>query len=185
MSAITLSAQEYRLAFLSHSIIHPGVSVARSFTLSEKIKVKEKKKGEKEIGKSNLFLPQINYHNVLKTENSFSIGAEIIRQRHRMKPANWTFETGFGVHYVRSFNAGKTFTIENGEVRRVRFAGNNFIAPSLSYSIGRTFYKNESMPWFFYLKPQVFAVLPYNGSFVPSVNFQIGTKKVLNFKKHE
>ena len=169
-------AQTYRISYVNHNFSHPGISIAKPQVLTYKTITKNKKKGEKVIGKQNILLPQFTYYNQIRTQNNFSLGCEIVRQRHRMKPANWQFETGLGIHYVRSFNAGKTFKIEDGEVMRVRFAGQNYFAPSLSYSVGRDFLKKRPNPISVYLKPQAFFLMPYNQSVVPNFNLQFGIR---------
>jgi hypothetical protein len=177
---LVLFAQQVNVSYVIHNLNQPGITISAPQIWTQKVKEKEKKKGMKQIGKSNVILPQFTYYNHIKKENNFTLGCEVVRQRHRMKPANWTFETGIGVHYVRSFNAGKTFKVDNGEVKRVRFAGQNYFAPSLSYSIGRDFLKKRPNPLSVYLKPQTFFLMPYNNAVVPSVNIQIGFKLHLN-----
>ena len=174
------SAQIVNVSYVVHNLNQPGLSISSPQSWTHIIKEKEKKKGIKQIGKSNLIVPQFTYYNHIRKENNFSLGCEVVRQRHRMKPANWKFETGIGLHYVRSFNAGKTYKVENGVAGRVRFAGQNYFAPSLSYSIGRDFLKKRPNPISVYIKPQTFFLMPYNGSVVPSVNILLGIRLHLN-----
>lgn len=176
------TAQDYQVSFVNHNLSHPGISIAKPYILTSKSIAKNKKKGQKLIGKTNLLLPQFTYFNQIRTQNNFSLGCELVRQRNRIRPANWQFETGIGIHYVRSFNAGKTFRIEDGEVQRIRFAGQNYFAPSISYSIGRDFFKKRPTPLSTYVKPQVLFLMPYNETVVPSINIQIGVR--LNLKQH-
>lgn len=173
-------AQHIEVSYVIHNLNQPGITISAPQLWMNKVVDKTKKKGTKQIGKSNIILPQFTYYNHIRKENNFTLGAEIIRQRHRMKPANWKFETGFGLHYVRSFNAGKTFRVENGAVERIRFAGQNYFAPSVSYSIGRDFLKQRTNPISVYLKPQAFFLMPYNETVVPSVNIQFGIRLHLN-----
>ena len=104
-------AQQIQVAYVIHNFNQPGITISAPQIWTQKIKEKDKKKGIKQIGKSNILLPQFTYYNHVRKENNFTLGCELVRQRIRMKPANWTFETGIGLHYVRSFNAGKTFKV--------------------------------------------------------------------------
>jgi hypothetical protein len=180
-----LFSQTYRVAYVQHNLSQPGITIAKPITWTSKIKDKKKKKGLKQIGKTNLILPQFTYYNHIRKENNFSFGAELVRQRHRIKPANWKCETAFGLHYVRSFNAGKTFELRDGEFKRIRFAGQNYLAPSLSYSLSRGFLKKRSTPIHAFLKPQVLFLMPYNSSVIPSVNIQFGVNVRLNSQVNE
>ncbi|MFT5724747.1 MAG: hypothetical protein ACI9JN_001869 [Bacteroidia bacterium] len=184
-SCLVSNGQDYRVAYSQYDLFHPGITIAKPFVWTNKTKEKDKKKGLKRIGKSNLFLPQFTYYNQIRTENNFSIGCELVRQRHRMKPANWKFETGVGLHYVRSFNAGKTFELQDGTFKRIRFAGQNYFAPSLSYSVGRDFFKKRPRPISTYIKPQVLLLMPYNAGVVPSIYLQLGVSLPLKALNHE
>ncbi|MFT5512413.1 MAG: hypothetical protein ACI8SE_000811 [Bacteroidia bacterium] len=178
--SLIAQAQHIQVSYVVHNFNQPGIAISAPQLWMNKVVDKTKKKGIKQTGKSNIILPQLTYYNHIRKENNFTLGVEIIRQRHRMKPANWKFETGLGIHYVKSFNAGKTFKVENGVVERIRFAGQNYFAPSVSYSIGRDFLKKRTNPISVYFKPQAFFLMPYNESIVPSINLQFGIRLHLN-----
>lgn len=139
-------------------------------------------KKKKTLHKSNLFLPQVNLYNHIRKETNLTLGGELIRQRKRDSPAEWTYEWGIGMFYMRSFNAGKTYRVENGNVEQVRFAGQHYLAPSLSYCLGRNLTQKtgDNHPIFIYLKPIGFFMMPYNGGIAPNLNLQLGIKLNLN-----
>lgn len=184
VASLISTAQEYRVSLVNHNLSHPGLTIGKPMMLHSKTITKQKKKGPKTISKQNLWMPQVTYYNHIRKENNLSLGCEVIRQRHRVKAANWRFETGIGIHYVRSFNAGKTYQVVDGSVERIRFAGQHYFAPSISYSIGRDFFKNRPSPIATFFKPQVLMLMPYNETIVPSINIQLGIRIHLKQNDH-
>jgi hypothetical protein len=176
----------YRIAYNGHNGFHPGFHVSREYTWKYKLKVKTKKNGKvKSLDKTNFFLPQLNYYNHVRKENNFTLGSEVIRRRHKDNKTNRTHEWGVGLFYMRSFNTGTTYKVVEGEVKKVALAGQNYLAPSLSYAFSRSFLNKSSNPIIAYIKPMIYLMLPYNDAMVPNVNLQLGIRKSLNFGGHE
>ncbi|MBO6518128.1 MAG: hypothetical protein JJ975_16455 [Bacteroidia bacterium] len=172
----------YRVAYSGHNFNHPGLNIAKDYAWKTKVKEKQKKKRLKTVQKSNIFLPQVNFYNHVYKEFNLSLGAEVVRQRVKKR---CTHEWGVGLSLMRSFNAGSTYKVEDGEVKQIRLAGQNYLAPSVSYAFGYTLNKKAVAPTTLFIKPMTYLMLPYNGSILPNVNLQIGIKRSLKFNTNE
>ncbi len=176
----------YRIAYNGHNVLHPGFHVSREYIWKYKLKVKTKKNGKvKSVDKTNFFLPQMNFYNHVRRENNFTLGSEVIRRRHKHVKSNRSHEWGIGLFYMRSFNTGTTYKTTEEETRKVFLAGQNYLAPSLSYAFNRTFLNKRPNPVSLYIKPMIYLMLPYNDSVVPNLNVQLGIRKSLTFGNHE
>jgi hypothetical protein len=175
-----------RIAYNGHNGFHPGFHVSREYPFKFKLKAKTRKNGKvKAVAKTNLLLPQVNYYNHVRKENNFTLGSELIRKRTKDNKTHRSHEWGVGLFYMRSFNTGSTYRLKDGEYKKVALAGQNYLAPSLSYAFSRTFLNKREIPIIAYVKPMIYFMLPYNDSLVPNVNLQFGIRKSLNLGSHE
>lgn len=168
----TQAQNTYRFGYSGQYIVHPGLSAAYEHHLKDK--TKHKKEG-KDLLKSNILLPQVGFYHHIQKENNFTIGLELIRHRRRLQKGEWGHEWGAGLFYMRSFNTGKTFEVIDGNVERIRGAGQNYMAPSLSYCLSRKIQLVQKLEnTRIYIKPLAYFMMPYNETVVPNLNLQFG-----------
>jgi hypothetical protein len=59
-------------------------------------------------------------------------------------------------------------------VSKINLAGYNYLMSSMSGTIGFNFLKTQHVPLKFYLKPSLFAILPYNSNKLIRPSYEIG-----------
>ena len=87
-------------------------------------------------------------------------------------------ETRFGAGYHRSFVDGPVFSVEdNGDIRRVRGAGQNSLMISWNFGLGK---EMRSSPLSWHIRPGFFVRTPYNSLFIPHFVVEAGVGYRLN-----
>ena len=180
--SMATKAQFAQISYSLHNGVQPGISVSYLKSLSSKTKTKEKRKGTKTIVKTNYVSPQFNYFYHVQKEHNFSIGADLVRERHIDRKAHWRFSPSVGLFYVRSFNIGPTYEVsDDGEVNKIPLAGQNYLAPSVALRIERNIRIKKDIR--ILLQPRMLFLLPYDVGVLPSGDLNLGI--ILPIKSHE
>lgn len=173
LASMACKAQCTQVSYSLHNGVQPGINLAFLKPLTSKTKTKEKRNGTKTIIKTNYISPVFNYYYHLKKEHNFRLGAELVRERHIKRKAQWRYAPSLGLNYVRSFNIGPTYEVtDDGEVNKIPLAGQNFIAPSVAFRIERNIHVIKDIR--IILQPRALFLLPYNGGILPSGDLNLG-----------
>jgi len=174
------------ISYFAENGIHPGLKLETYYTFKSKLKSKQyrKEKRQNKYGdKRKLKEFSLSYnlgfysHPNNHTGVFSNVGLMYLKTKLRKRrQLGFVFEVG----YLRRFNKLKTYELApNGEIHRVRFAGNNALQISLAPIIGREIQLKENSIRI-YGKPIV-QLVQYNHSFFPNASFETGV--VFNIKR--
>lgn len=159
--------------YFGHLAVHPGLFVNSEWLLKQKIKVKEKKKGDKVIAKEWLWGPGLTYYHHTGNSNVYIPGVELIRRKSSAKRFYRDF--ALGSQFLWLFNAGESFRIdENGEVKKGFLASDAQFGISTSIGWGWKIQRDQEKLRSLYISPQVIWLLGYNDGIAPMVSMKLG-----------
>lgn len=136
-SSSFLDRTEFKVGYYGDILWNNGLNVGAEYLWKEKVKIKERKKGQKIITHQLLFNGNIGYSTnfSIKTNNGLSTyyGFILRRTNHKGKQLSLEFNP---IGYYRSF-LPETYEVKGGEVSKVRFPGRSYYAPSIAIGLGK------------------------------------------------
>ena len=93
------------------------------------------------------------------------------------------FETFIGLGYLRSFNAGTTYTVTENSIEKVSLASRGYFLTHLTLGIGKDLFPKRGIPVAWHIRPAIFVLTPYNTGFNLLLNFEFGLTYTLNAKR--
>jgi hypothetical protein len=180
MSQLTTKAQNkldfpktsFKAAYMS-SVTLPGFKIGMEYLNKTKLKLKQKSWGTKTISKERYWTLNLGlYHQPELHTNLYLLGEKQFRRQYG-KGFFMDLAPGFG--YSRAFLTEETYVLtKDGTVSKKTLTGNNYAMLSIGGAVGYDFSKMKKLPLKVYLKPSLFAILPYNSSKYIRPTYEIG-----------
>jgi len=167
-----IQSRAIHLSYYSGALVNPGLRVGIEFPMTYKRKEYTKRGKTKTKEKQVLLSTHFSTFYQYMTSTSLMLSEELILRK--TKTRGFKRETIFGIGYMRTFNAGKTYEVnDNGTVELIRGAGQNHLAIIVGTSIGRDLWKKKKKPIAWHFKPTLVAVAPYNtfANFLLNIEF--------------
>jgi hypothetical protein len=167
------SLPNIKLAYLG-SITYPGFKLGLEFPIYAKEKTKLKANGRtKVILKERTIVGNIIMYHHPKFHTNWMLLAEW--QMRRVKQNGWFSEFSPGIGYSRTILAGTTYTFDNeGKVKQLKAAGNNYFMMSLSGGFGHNFKLKNGLPFKIYSKAAIMIFAPYSSFVYPRPSLELG-----------
>lgn len=173
------------VSYFGATATHPGLKVGLQHTLHRKDFEKFKRSG-REVKKRKELLVTYHvgfFHHPRFNTTVFVNGEFGFRRVH--KNGN-KFEALLGIGALRTFLGADTYLVQdNGQVKRVRGAGQWGILPSLAIGFGKDLGFTKNKVWAYHLRPSVYFQIPYNHTFLPHFVLEAGvTYRLSKLLKH-
>lgn len=163
------------------ALIYPGLKVGADYKIIDKQIEKSKRNGRVKVVHKNRFITAnvgFYYHKDYNT-NLFLHGGY---QLQRMMSSGWfkTLEPQLGVS--RTFIDATVYKVkDSGEVTKKRGAGHFYVAPAISFGLGKDFsVKNENKPFSIFTKLTLFTNMPYNNFIYVRLLGEVGVSYHMN-----
>lgn len=174
LSLTTLSAQSLRVGYYGETITHYGLKVAAEWSFKSYVKERNQARKEFLVGPALavyrhpqnhiglVFFPELTYRRTNRRGSIFELG---------LAPAS-------GYYFLE----GTTYTPdEAGELRRVRWAGQNAFLPTVFVGIGKDLSVRRQVPLAWFTRLNVMQQRPYNTSAL--IRFSLETGVTISLKK--
>ncbi len=170
---------EFKIGYTGNYIWNNGLNFGSEYLLKEKIKVKERKRGNR-TNIHQFFLNgnlgvTTNFSN--KTETAMFTNYGVTWRRTNKKGKQFSIELN-PLGYYRSF-LPETYKVEGDQVEKVFLPGRGYYAPSISIGIGRLRKDKKLTAW--YLNLNFMPRTPFNAGIQTLFSMQYGYR--FNFKK--
>ncbi len=166
---------KYNYSYFANSFKNPGLNFGIEYVLKQKVRIRNKKRGNKEIFK--IKTTQLNLSGNLgfyiHPKNHVGIFTYYGINYRKTKSRGFQYTLGLNpLGYYRSF-LPETYKVDiGGNVKKIIFPGNSYFAPNLIIGIGRYRKIKRVKTWFVNLQTMI--LTPYNANFVPLFNFEFG-----------
>lgn len=178
-TASLLDRTEFKIGYSGNIIWNNGLNFGTEYLWKEKIKIKERKRGQKII--THQFLLDGNLgvttNFTTKTDTGVFTNYGLIWRRTNTKGKQISIALN-PLGYYRSF-LPETYEVKGDNVNKVFLPGRGYYAPSISFGIGRLRKGKKRTGSYFNLN--LMLRTPYNATTQPSISFQYGYR--FNFKK--
>lgn len=168
----------FKLGYFGNLVSNQGINFGTEYRWLEKVKVKERKKGQKTIKRQLLLNGSLGYSTnfATRTQNGVFTSAGLTLRRVNAKSREFSIELNpLGMY--RSI-LPNTYQVVEEDVSRVSFPGRSYYAPSVAIGIGRFRQEIKRSGW--YLNLQYTLLTNYNTGVLPIFSLHFGRK--LNFK---
>lgn len=178
-SSSFLDKTEFKVGYSGNILWDNGLNVGAEYLWKEKIKVKERKRGQKTIIHQLLFNGSIGYSTNFsnKTDNGLSTYFGLILRRTNTKGKQLSLEIN-PLGYYRSF-LPETYEVKGGDVSKVRFPGRSYYSPSIAIGLGKL--RKGKIRSGRYINLRYTIRTPYNAGTLPVLSLEFGYR--FNFKK--
>lgn len=165
----------FTVSYYSEYFVHYGLKGGIEYPL--RLKFKEKNKGGELVRtKEKLLFATANLGFYRHPKNHYAVF--ILPEIALRKTKNSGFKSGFflGLGYLRRFNDGPTFAVDNaGNVQKRALGGENRLLASFSYEIGKDWSKSKGVPMAWHIKPTILFSMPHIHTVgLPQLVFDIG-----------
>ena len=163
------------LSYYGENFSHYGIKITTEFPLLTSDKVKTKNSGKIVNKRRDIFING-NIGGYFHKQNNvgvFIVG-ELGYRKTRKKGFKYEFILGLG--YLHTFLQGDTYEVnDNGDIKRVRLAGQSNLMIPISIGLGYDFNYNYKKPISMSIKPGLFIQYPYNIAVAvrPTIDFGI------------
>jgi len=173
-----LDRTEFKVGYFGNLLWDNGLNFGAEYLWKEKIKIKERKRGEKTITHQLLFNGSMGYSTNFsnKTDNGLSTYLGLIYRRTNLKGRQLSLEIN-PLGYYRSF-LPETYEVKGGNVSKVRFPGRSYYAPSIAIGFGKFRKAKKRSGSYFNLRYTIRT--PYNAGALPILSLEYGYR--FNFK---
>lgn len=156
-------------------LLNPGLSIGTDYDLTEKLKIKEKKRKKVSIKKGYALTPQISFYS--QTQSQVNLISSIALTKKRTRNNKRFREFGISLGHTQKFNSGETLVVgSNGVVSGKAISSRAYFTPGVSLGCGRYFNIKDAEPIALYSKLNALQFLGYNSAWVPEFNFEIGVR---------
>ena len=173
---------DFKIGYYGNLVFVNGLSIGSEYLWKERLKVKQRKKGEKQIFHQVLLNGSLGYATNFstKTDNGLSLYSGLIFRRLNPKGKQINFELN-PLGYYRSF-LPETYEVKGEEVSKVFLPGRSYYAPSLAIGLGKTRKGNRIRTgWYFNLRCTLRT--PYNAGVLPTFSLEYGHRFNFQNKK--
>ena len=152
---------------------YPGIKVGADYLVIQKEIEKTKRNSVKTIYKNRYITTNLGFYYHKDYNTNFFLQAGY--QWQRMRSSGWftALEPQLGVS--RTFIDGAVYKVsEEGNVTRKKAAGHFYVAPALSFGVGKDLSLKNDIPLTLFSKVTLFTNLPYNNFVYGRALFEIG-----------
>lgn len=167
-------------SYFGETITHPGTKIGVDYPLRT-TKISKLKKSGKTFDKQKQIIVggNLGVFYQRRYNTSLFLNAEVGYRRIKKKGSKLDFL--FGVGYLKSFLNEDTYEVsDNGEVNRVRLAGQSSFLSSISVSFGKDFGFTGSSPWGYHIKPSLYFQMPYGQVKLPHFVLECGVSYTIS-----
>lgn len=172
---------EFKVAYSGNLIWNNGLTTGMEYLWKEKLKTKEKRKGQKKITHQLLLNGTLGFTNNFSTKTDAgaytNYGLVWRRTNTKGKQISVTLNP---LGYYRSF-LPETYEVKGDKVKKVFLPGRSYYAPSVSLGFGKQRKGKKLTGRYFNLNFMLRT--PYNAGRLPSISFQYGYRFTLKKKK--
>lgn len=170
---------DFKAGFFGNIFSNNGLNLGAEYLWKEKVKVKERRKGQKTIRHQLLLNGSLGYSTnfATRTQNGVFAYSGLILRRVNTKSKELFVELN-PLGFYRSV-LPDTYEVVGDEVVSVSFPGRSYYAPSLAIGIGRFRKEVKRSGW--YLNLQYTVLRNYNAEVLPILSLHFGRK--FNFSK--
>lgn len=174
-----LNKTEFKIGYQGNLFWDNGLNLGAEYLWKEKVKLKERRKGQKRITRQFLFQGTMGYSTNFsnETDNGLSTFYGIIWRRKNHKGKQLSLEIS-PLGYYRSF-LPETYEVKGDDVKRIRFPGRSYYSPSFAIGFGKQREGKTRSGRYFNLRWSIRA--PYNSDVLPVLSFEYGHR--FSFKK--
>ncbi len=174
-----LEKTEFKVGYFGNILWNQGLNVGAEYLWKEKIKIKERRRGQKTITNQFLLNGSLGFTFNPSTETDTGIFTHygLIWRRTNTKGKQFSVTLN-PLGYYRSI-LPETYEVKNGEVDKVFLPGRSYYAPSMSIGFGK-FRKDKKLSGR-YFNINFMLRTPYNAGTSPSISLEYGYR--FNFKK--
>lgn len=177
-----LEITEFKLGYFGNSLWNPGLSSGAEYLIREKVRIKERKRGNKTISNQLLLNGNLGFYWDPRSHVGVFTNYGITWRRTNNKGKQISVEFN-PLGYERSF-LPETYEVKNGEVDKVFLPGRSYYAPSLSLGFGRLRKGKKLTASYFNINFKL--LTPYNTGSLPQISFNYGYRFKLKKKnKHQ
>ncbi|MFC5046181.1 hypothetical protein ACFSTE_04570 [Aquimarina hainanensis] len=178
-SSSFLDRTEFKIGYYGNILWDNGLSVGAEYQWKEKVKIKERNKGQKRITKQLLFHGNLGYSTnfATQTDNGLSTYYGLIWRRTNTKGRQLNLVIN-PLGYYRSF-LPETYEVKGDHVSKVSLPGRGYYTPSIAIGIGKLRKDKKRSGW--YLNLQCSLRTNYNAGSLAIVSLHYGHR--FNFKR--
>lgn len=169
-----LGRTEFKIGYFGNIFSNDGINLGAEYLWKEKVRIKERRKGQKTIRRQLLLNGSMSYSTNFgtKTQNGIFVNSGLTLRRLNSKDRGLFVELNpLGLY--RSV-IPTTYEVVGDEVKQVWFSGKAYYAPSVAIGIGRFPSSTKRFGW--YLQLQQSIVTNYNAGFLPVDSLHFGIK---------
>lgn len=178
-NASFLARTDFKAGYFGDVFSNNGINLGAEYLLREKVKIKEKKKGQKTTRLQLLLNSSLGYSTNFATQTQNGIfaysGLTLRRVNNKKRELSLEFNP-LGIY--RSV-LPDTYEVSGDEVRKVTLPGRSYFAPSIAFGIGRFRRDTKRSGW--YLNVQYTVLTDYNADALAIFSLHFGRK--FNFNK--
>ncbi|MCG8577230.1 MAG: hypothetical protein MI810_20270 [Flavobacteriales bacterium] len=160
------------VSYLGEMITHPGLNISAHYRIKSWDK-KRVKKNDTQIKKDRSInlSPSLKFFYHKRYQNGLSSAINL--NYHSLRNGKWTFGTGIGVGYLRTFIPNTFVYNENGTFEK-KISGHNYVSSNIFLSWGRKINSLSNNPMEVYIKPQYWIAFPNFPNTVSYFMFEVG-----------
>ncbi|WP_108840547.1 hypothetical protein [Aquimarina sp. Aq78] len=176
-----LDKTEFKIGYSGNIIWNNGLNFGAEYLWKEKVKIKERKRGQKRITHQFLFDGNlgITTNFATKTDTGVFTNYGLIWRRTNTKGKQISIALN-PLGYYRSF-LPETYEVKGDNVNKVFLPGRGYYAPSISIGLGKLRKGKKRSGSYFNLN--LMLRTRYNATTLPSISLQYGYR--FNFKKRK
>lgn len=169
-----LGRTDFKAGYFGNIFSNNGLNLGAEYLWKEKVKIKEKKKGQKTIGRQLLLNGSLGYSTnfATQTQNGIFAYSGLILRRVNTKSKELFIELN-PLGFYRSV-LPDTYEVVGDDVTSISFPGRSYYAPSVAIGIGRFRKEIKRSGW--YLNLQYTVLTNYNTGVLPIVSLHFGRK---------
>lgn len=168
------------------AVKYPGLKIGAEYPVITKNIKKEKRNGKyKRITKDREITTHLGFYYHKDYNTNIFLHAGYLLQRTNRNGWQRSFEPQIGIS--RTFINAPVYAVkDDGEVSKIKGAGDFYFAPALSFGFGKDFsMKNSALPLALFTKATLFTNYPYNNFLYARGMIEVGARyKFSNLMNH-
>ncbi len=178
-----LDRTEFKVGYFGTIFWNNGLNIGAEYLWKEKIKIKERKRGQKTITHQFLLNGTLGFTTNFSTKTDTGLFTQygLIWRRTNTKGKQISVELN-PLGYYRSF-LPETYEVNGDDVDKVFLPGRGYYAPSISIGFGKLRKGKKLSGRYFNLN--LMLRTPYNAGTLPSISFEYGYRFKFKKKKRD